>query len=94
MDIKELRSLPICSKLGVTFISATTVGIDLDEELKSQVRSEPHVQLGLYLGLNLDEGLKTQAPSQTHIQLGLYLGLDLDQELYLLLHWEVRYNVR
>ena len=70
MDIKELRSLPICSKLGVTFISATTVGLDLDE------------------------GLKTQAPSQTHIQLGLYLGLDLDQELYLLLHWEVRYNVR
>ena len=29
MDIKELRSLPICSKLGVTFISATTVGLDL-----------------------------------------------------------------
>ena len=25
VDIKELRSLPICSKLGVTFISATTV---------------------------------------------------------------------
>ena len=94
MDIKELRSLPICSKLGVTFISATTVGLDLDEELKSQARSEPPVQLGLYLGLNLDEGLKTQAPSQTHNPLGLYLGLDLDQELYLLLHWEVRYNVR